>query len=38
VGNHVKIGGGYNFSNFSDDLTNHDYRHQGLFINIVGKM
>lgn len=38
VGNHIKVGAGYNFSNFSDDLTNLDYRHQGLFINIIGKM
>jgi flagellar motor protein MotB len=36
LGNHVKVGGGYNFSDFSDDLTNLSYRHQGLFINIVG--
>jgi opacity protein-like surface antigen len=38
VGNHIKVGAGYNFSKFSDDLTNLDYRHQGLFINIIGKM
>jgi lipopolysaccharide assembly outer membrane protein LptD (OstA) len=38
LGNHLKVGGGYNFSKFSDDLTNLDYRHQGLFINIIGKM
>jgi hypothetical protein len=38
VGNHLKVGAGYNFSKFSDDLTNLDYRHQGLFINIIGKM
>ena len=38
VGNHFKVGAGYNFSKFSDDLTNYDYRHQGLFINIIGKM
>ncbi len=37
VGNHVKLGIGYNFSKFSDDLTDFDYDHQGLFINIVGK-
>ena len=37
-GNHVKVGAGYNFSDFSDDLTDLDYRHQGVFINIVGKM
>jgi flagellar motor protein MotB len=38
LGNHIKIGVGYNFSDFSDDLTQLDYRHQGLFINIIGKM
>jgi hypothetical protein len=38
VGNHLKVGAGYNFSKFSDDLTSLDFRHQGLFINIIGKM
>ena len=28
---------GYNFSDFSDDLTQLDYKHQGLFINLIGK-
>ncbi len=37
VGNHVKAGVGYNFSDFSDDLTQLAYRHQGLFVNLVGK-
>lgn len=36
LGNHMKVGVGYNFSDFSDDLTDLSYRHQGLFINIVG--
>lgn len=36
-GNHIKLGAGYNFSDFSDDLIQLDYRHQGLFINLVGK-
>jgi len=38
LGNHIKVGAGYNFSDFSDDLTQLDYRHQGLFINLVGKI
>jgi predicted porin len=38
VGDHIKVGVGYNFSDFSDNLTDLDYKHQGLFINIVGKM
>jgi flagellar motor protein MotB len=37
VGNHIKAGVGYNFSDFSDDLTQLDYRHQGLFANLVAK-
>ncbi|MFK5926984.1 MAG: hypothetical protein QM483_10170, partial [Desulfuromusa sp.] len=37
-GNHIKVGVGYNFSDFSDDLTQMDYRHQGLFINLIGKL
>ncbi len=37
LGNNIKVGVGYNFSDFSDDLTQLDYRHQGLFINMVGK-
>ena len=38
LGNHLKVGVGYNFSDFSDDLTQLDYRHQGLFINVIGKI
>jgi flagellar motor protein MotB len=38
IGNHVKVGVGYNFSKFSDDLTDLDYDHQGFFVNIIGKM
>jgi hypothetical protein len=38
LGNHIKVGVGYNFSDFSDDLTQLDYRHEGLFINVVGKI
>jgi len=37
VGNYIKVGVGYNFSDFSDDLTQLDYKHQGLFINLIGK-
>ena len=37
LGNHVKVGVGYNLSDFSDDLTQLDYKHQGLFINLIGK-
>jgi hypothetical protein len=37
IGANAKIGGGYSFSDFSDDLTNLDYKSKGLFFNIVGK-
>jgi len=37
LGNHIKLGVGYNFSDFTDDLTQLDYKHQGLFINVIGK-
>ena len=36
-GNHFKAGVGYNFSDFSDDLTDMDFRSQGWFINFIGK-
>ena len=35
-GDHFKAGVGYNFTDFSDDLTDLDYDHQGLFINLTG--
>lgn len=38
VGQHVKVGIGYNFTDFTDDLTDFDYDAKGWFINIVGKM
>jgi hypothetical protein len=38
AGNNIKVGAGYNFSDFSDDLTQLDYKHQGLFINLVGEI
>jgi len=37
LGDHLKLGTGYNFTDFSDDLTDMDYNSQGLFINAVGK-
>ncbi|EBA11991.1 TonB-dependent receptor [Roseobacter sp. CCS2] len=37
VGDHLKIGGGYNFGQFSDDLTDLVQDDQGLFINLVAK-
>jgi hypothetical protein len=35
-GDHFKAGLGYNFTDFSDDLTDLDYDHQGLFVNLTG--
>ena len=37
IGNNMKLGVGYNFTDFSDDLTNLDYEYTGWFINAVGK-
>jgi len=33
---HFRIGVGYNFTEFSDDLTDFDYDHKGWFLNLVG--
>lgn len=38
MGNNVKLGVGYNFTDFSDDLTDLNYNSKGVFINLVGKM
>lgn len=38
VGKNLKIGVGYNFTDFSDDLTNLDFNSQGVFVNFVGKL
>ncbi len=35
-GEHFKVGAGYNFTDFSDDLTDLDYDHRGLFLNLTG--
>jgi len=37
VGDNAKIGAGYNFSRFSDDLRDFDADSDGFFINLVGK-
>jgi len=36
IGNNFRLGVGYNFTEFSDDLTNFDYDHKGWFLNMVG--
>ena len=35
-GEHLKAGVGYNFTDFSDDLTDLSYDHQGVFVNLIG--
>ena len=37
-GDHMKIGLGYNFTDFSDDLTDLSYDHQGVFLNVTGSL
>jgi hypothetical protein len=36
IGKNLKVGVGYNFTNFSDDLTDLKYNHKGVFFNIIG--
>jgi hypothetical protein len=36
IGKHFRVGVGWNFTDFSDDLTNFDYDHRGFFMNFVG--
>ena len=36
LGDHVKAGVGYNFTEFSDDLTDLSFNNRGLFLNVTG--
>jgi flagellar motor protein MotB len=36
VGRNLKVGVGYNFTDFSDDLTDLKYNHKGVFVNLIG--
>jgi hypothetical protein len=38
LGDHLKIGLGYNFTDFSEDLTDLSYDHHGVFLNVTGSM
>jgi len=38
VDSNIKLGTGYNFTSFSDDLTDLSYTHQGVFVNLIGKI
>jgi flagellar motor protein MotB len=37
-GKHFKVGAGYNFTDFSEDLTDLSFRSEGVFINMIGSM
>ena len=37
VGNNMKIGVGYNFGRFSDDITDLTHDDEGVFLNLIGK-
>jgi len=36
IGKNLKVGASYNFTDFSDDLTDLRYNHKGVFVNIIG--
>lgn len=38
LGKSIKLGAGYNFTTFSDDLTDLDFDSQGFFINFIAKI
>ena len=38
IGDHLKVGIGYNFTDFSDDLTDLSYDHHGFFLNLTGSL
>ena len=38
LGEHFKVGVGYNFTDFSDDLTDLDYDAKGFFLNLTGAL
>ena len=35
---HFKVGAGYNFTDFSDDLTDLSFDHRGVFLNLTGAL
>ena len=37
INDNMKVGAGYNFADFSDDLTDLNYSHQGWMLNATGK-
>ena len=36
IGKDLKVGIGYNFTDFSDELTDLKYNHKGVFLNFIG--
>jgi hypothetical protein len=38
IGDHMKVGIGYNFTDFSDDLTDLSYDHSGAFLSVTGSL
>ena len=38
LGDHMKLGIGYNFTDFSDNLTDLSYDHHGAFLNVTGTL
>lgn len=36
ITNNFRVGVGYNFTDFSDDLSKFDYKYKGFFVNVVG--
>jgi hypothetical protein len=38
IGNNIKVGAGYNFTDFSDNLTDLSYTSRGIFINAIGEL
>jgi flagellar motor protein MotB len=38
LGDHLKLGLGYNFTDFSEDLTDLSYQHHGMFLSVTGSM
>ncbi len=38
LGDHLKIGAGYNFTDFSENLTDLSFDHKGFFLTVTGSM
>jgi hypothetical protein len=38
IGDHFKVGVGYNFTDFSEDLTDLSFKHRGVFFNMIGTL